>query len=198
MAVDSGDGHRYRVDAGRLWAGGGATTLVCGLIVLVGVLITRGVFDVPVLSPTRAGTLGDGTTGAYVLAACAAAVLATALLYLLMLATPQPERFFQWVVGLVTLAAVVLPFTTDASWQPQLATAVINLVIGAAILTLLTSVARTAVRRVGPRRRSNDPRYPRDPRHDPRDGADDDTLRYPTYPERRDPPDYPPPGKRRP
>lgn len=190
MATDSGDGHRFRVDAGRLWAGGAATALVSGLIVLVGVLIVRGLLNVPVLSPTRAGMIGDGTTGAYAAAAIVVALLATALLYLLMLTTPHPERFFQWIMALVTVAAVALPFSVSAAWQPQLATAVINLVVGAAILTLLTEVAKASVRRRRP------PRYPDQPRGSGvgpggYGGPDErDTMEYPTYPERRrhDPP----------
>jgi hypothetical protein len=58
------DGHdgtgqgRLRVDAARLWTGGLATALVA----VVGVLIARGLFDVPVLAPAREGALGNTST----------------------------------------------------------------------------------------------------------------------------------------
>jgi hypothetical protein len=44
-------------DAGRLWTGGLATAAVAALVAVAGVLIARGVFDVPVLAPTGEGTL---------------------------------------------------------------------------------------------------------------------------------------------
>ena len=37
-----------KLDAGRLWTGGLATAAVAALVAVVGVLIARGVFDVPV------------------------------------------------------------------------------------------------------------------------------------------------------
>jgi len=39
------------VDASRLWTGGLATALVAALVAFVGVLICRGLLDVPVLAP---------------------------------------------------------------------------------------------------------------------------------------------------
>jgi hypothetical protein len=48
---DDGTGRdRVRVDAARLWTGGLATALVAALVAVVGVLIARGLFDVPVLA----------------------------------------------------------------------------------------------------------------------------------------------------
>jgi hypothetical protein len=69
------------VDAGRLWTGGVATALVAALVALVGVLIARGLFEVPVLAPTDEGTLGNASTWRLAAFAAAAALLAgTALL----------------------------------------------------------------------------------------------------------------------
>lgn len=78
------------------------------------------------------------------------ALVAAALLYLLMLGTPQPGLFFAWIMGLATLAAVVYPFSTSAPVNQKGATAVVNLVLGIAITSLLTGVAARAVRRTGP------------------------------------------------
>ena len=80
------------------------------------------------------------------------ALVAAALLYLLMLGTPQPGLFFAWIMGLATLAAVVYPFSTSAPVNQKGATAVVNLVLGIAITSLLTGVAARAVRRTGPPR----------------------------------------------
>ena len=78
------------------------------------------------------------------------ALVAAALLYLLMQGTPQPGLFFTWIMGLATLAAVVYPFSTSAPLNQKGATAVVDLVLGIAITSLLTGVAARSLRRVGP------------------------------------------------
>ena len=81
------------IDAGRLWTGGLATALVAALVALVGVLIARGLFDVPVLAPRREGMFGDvGTTARRAILAAVAALPATGLMHLLLLSTPRPFR----------------------------------------------------------------------------------------------------------
>ena len=45
------------VDARKLWAGGAASAVVAGLVALVGVLISRWLFAVPVLAPEPGGRL---------------------------------------------------------------------------------------------------------------------------------------------
>jgi Family of unknown function (DUF6069) len=134
------------VDAGRLWIGGVATAMVAALVALVGVLFCRGLLDVPVLAPTEKGTLGDSSTFELAGLAALAALLATGLLHLLLLSTPQPLRFFTWIVALTTVAAALLPFITDADLEVQVATAAIYLVIGITIGSLLSGVARSAIR----------------------------------------------------
>ena len=134
------------VDAGRLWTGGVATAVVAALVALVGVLICRGLLDVPVLAPTDEGTLGDATTFRLAALAALAALLATGLLHLLLLSTPRPIRFFTWIVTLATVAAALAPFLTDADLDEKVATAAIYLAIGIAIGSLLSGVARSAVR----------------------------------------------------
>jgi membrane associated rhomboid family serine protease len=145
---DDGTGRgRVRVDAGRLWTGGLATALVAALVAVVGVLIARGLFDVPVLAPTREGALGNANTATLAILAAAAALVATGLMHLLLLlSTPRPFRFFTWIVSLLTLLAVLAPFMTDAKLATQVATAAIGLVIGMAIGSLVSGAARSAIR----------------------------------------------------
>lgn len=142
--------HVGRVDEGRLWSGGAATAVVAGLIALVGVLIARWLLAIPLLSPKSDGAYGDAHTTAVVLVAVAAALVATALLNLLLLGTPRPLAFFGWIVALATVLVVIVPFRTTAPLSAKLATAVVGLVIGIAIGTLLSGVAGRSVR--SPRR----------------------------------------------
>jgi Family of unknown function (DUF6069) len=137
---------RLQVDAARLWTGGLATALVAALVAVVGVLIARGLFDVPVLAPTREGVLGNANTARLAVLAAVAALLATGLMHLLLLSTPRPFRFFTWIISLLTLVAVLAPFMTDAKPATKVATAAINLVIGLAIGSLVSGAARSAIR----------------------------------------------------
>ena len=105
------------VDASRLWTGGLATALVAALVAFVGVLICRGLLDVPVLAPTREGALGDADTAR--------------------------------LAALATIAAALAPFLTDADLDEKVATSAIYLAVGLAIGSLLSGVARSAVRRRG-------------------------------------------------
>jgi uncharacterized protein DUF6069 len=112
-----------KVDAGRLWIGGVATAAVAALVAVVGVLIARGLFEVPLLAPTGEGALGDASTARLAGLAGLAALLATGLMHLLLLSTPRPGQFFTWIVALATLIAVILPFLTDAEPNTKVANA---------------------------------------------------------------------------
>jgi hypothetical protein len=133
-----------------VWAGGVATAVVAALVALVGILICRWTLGIPVLAPAGDGAWGNAHTAEYALVATCVAIVATGLLYLLMLGTPQPHMFFSWIMALATLAAVVYPFSTGAPVEQKAATAVVNLVIGIAITSLLSAVGARAIRRVGP------------------------------------------------
>ncbi|RVX45019.1 hypothetical protein EDD27_7795 [Nonomuraea polychroma] len=139
-------------DARLMWTGGAATALVAALIVLVGVLFTRGVLGIPVLAPERAGVFGDSTTITYAVSAAAAAFLATALLHLLLIAVPSPFSFFGCIAALGTLGAVIGPLTRDALLDSKITAAVINLAVGVAVISLLSGVAHSALQRAGSRR----------------------------------------------
>lgn len=183
---------RIRPDAGQFWAGVAATAVVAALVALVGILICRWTLGIPILAPSSDGAWGNAHTGEYVLASVGAALVAGALLYLMMLGTPQPGMFLGWIIGLATLAAVVYPFSTGAPLEQKVATAIVNLVLGIAIGTLLNAVAARAVRRY---------RYVRPPadrtgRPYERDPYDRDRYDREAYDREHPPPtqpmDYPP------
>ena len=163
-ATESRDTPGRRVDAKTLWSGGAATALVAALIALVGILVCRWLFNVPILAPRQDGAWGDAATAEYAVAAAAAALVATAIMHLLLLTTPRPQVFFGWIIALATIIAVVFPFSTTASLAEKFATGVVNLVLGFAIGTLVTSVAGRAVRRQRPsggyQQPSQPPPYP--------------------------------------
>jgi hypothetical protein len=138
--------YRVRPDSGRFLAGAAATAVVAALIALAGILVSRWIFNIPLLAPAGDGAWGNAHTGEYALAAALVALIAAALLYLQLLSTPRQDRFFGWIMGLATLAAVVYPFSTSAPADQKAATAVVNLVLGIAIISLLTGVATRSVR----------------------------------------------------
>jgi hypothetical protein len=137
---------RPAVDARTLWFGGLAAALVAALIAIVGIVIARGLFDIPVLAPKGKGTFGDASTWQMAVGAAIAALAATALLHVLLLFTPRPFAFFGWIITLVTAVAVLAPFSTGADLPSKFATAAINLVLGIAIGTLVSSVGARSLR----------------------------------------------------
>jgi hypothetical protein len=137
---------RTEVNVGRLWAGGVAAAVVAALIAMVGVLVARAVFQLAVLSSKKYGAFGDDTTVQLCVAAAVAALLATALVHLLLVSTPSPLSYFGWIVGLLTVAAVVAPFLGSSSVPIRLAEALIHLIIGIAIGGLVSNAAASASR----------------------------------------------------
>jgi hypothetical protein len=161
---------RRRVEPGPLWSGGVATAVVAALIAVVGIMVCRWLFNIPILAPQRAGAWGDASTAGYAVSAAAIAVVATGIMHLLLIATPRPTTFFGWILGLATVVAVVYPFSTTAPISQKLATGAVNLVLGIAITSLISSVATRAVRRTTVVRRYQQP-YP--PSRTPDDGYRD-------------------------
>jgi hypothetical protein len=134
------------VNGARLWGGGVATALVAALVALVGRLICENVLDITLATPSA--LLGRSATGglSYPVVAFVLALLATGLAHLLALFAPQPRKFFSWIVGLCTLAGVALPFGLDIARDRQVATALVNLLLGLAIGSLLSAVLASSYR----------------------------------------------------
>ena len=146
-APRSGAGSGTVIMAGRLWAGGAATACVAALVAAVGVLLFSSVLDVKLVQPPLLLTPTGSLAVNYALTAFVAALVATGVAHLLVATTPRPRLFFGWIVGLATVAAMVVPFAADASVAAKVCTAAINLVVGLAIGSLLTGVlSRTVVR----------------------------------------------------
>ncbi|TMR98330.1 DUF6069 family protein [Nonomuraea basaltis] len=155
MSYPSHDGYDRRprsarptVKPARVWGGGVAAAVVAALIVVVGVMISKRILGIRVLTPDGASAYGSAATTGYAISAAAAALVATLLLYILMVSTPEPAKFFGWIAGLFTVLITILPFMHSADLIEQIATAAINLIIGIAILSLLASIGRTALEEV--------------------------------------------------
>ena len=135
------------IDTTRLWVGGLLAGVVAAGVAIVGLLIARGIFDIRVFVPGRDNALFNPTSLWYAGAAFMAGVLATGLLYLLLVAkAPAPFSFFFWILGLGIAIAVIVPFTTNTDLESQIATAGINLAIGITLMSILLNVGRSAVR----------------------------------------------------
>jgi hypothetical protein len=131
------------VSSRRLWAGGGATALVAAGVGVVGVLLIRGVLNIPILSAK--GHLVNQAIAVVPLTAGLAALAATALLHLLLLTTPRPTAFFGAICAIVIAIVVLQVFLAGGTREEQVATAILYVVIGVAVISLLSGVARTAV-----------------------------------------------------
>jgi hypothetical protein len=151
---------RPSVNAGRLWSGGLATALVAALIAVVGILLTRGLFDVPILAPKGEGAWGGANTFWYAFGAACASLVATGLMHLLLLTTPRPMLFFAWAIGLATLAGMLAPYMVEAATASRVCTSLLNLVLGAAIGSLVAGTAQAAIRPPVPRVRPVPRTYP--------------------------------------
>ena len=127
----------------RLWAGGGATALVAAGVGVVGVLFVRGVLNIPILSAK--GGLVNQAMAVVPLSAGLAALVATALLHLLLLTTPRPVSFFSAICAIAIAIVVLQVFLAGGTREDQVATAMLYVVIGGTVITLLSGVARTAV-----------------------------------------------------
>jgi Family of unknown function (DUF6069) len=138
-----GSQSRTIVDGARLWTGGGATTLIVALIVLVGVLVSR-VAGVPGLAGDETGTLATVLLAGYAVMWAGTTLLLTGALHLLLLLVPRPLQRFALVASALVLMAVVAPFTAGTSHVAALAAALINLVAGVTAEVLLLRVGRTA------------------------------------------------------
>lgn len=139
---------RPGLDAGRYWAGVGATAVVAALVAVVGVVVLQEILGIDLVVRDVFGT--DSPMTSLVVGAVIVAVLAGALLHVLVLTTPRPRAFFGWIVGLATLVAALLPLTWTDDATSAVATGIVHLVIGIAVWSLLSGVL-TWTRRPVPR-----------------------------------------------
>jgi hypothetical protein len=135
------------VDGRSLWTGGVATALVAALVAVVGVLVVRGVLSIPVISPGNTEGAIDYVGGVWLAGfAIIGGLLATGIAHVLVLYAPRPLAFLGWIIGLLTLAFAIWPFTVDVETDTKVANAALYLAIGLAIGIQLTGTANQAMR----------------------------------------------------
>lgn len=145
-AAAPGEPPHVAVDARRLWTGGAATACVAALVAWIGVLVGQGVLDINLTTTAVVVHVSDSLSLNYAVTAFLMALAATALAHLLSATTPRPRAFFSWIVGLVTLAAMILPFARGGQTDAAVCVSVINLALGLCIGSLLAAVlSRTVV-----------------------------------------------------
>lgn len=86
---------------------------------------------------------GGNTPTMYAVYGAVAAILGGVLWYLLLVGTANPQQFFSWVVGLLIVAAVVLPLLVTVPFLDGLAAAIVHLLTGLPILALTGAFAAT-------------------------------------------------------
>ena len=141
-----------RVNAGRLWAAGLATAVVVALLATVAILIIRSLLHLAILAPKADGAWGNAHTLTYALASAAIALAATAVLHLLLVATPRATMFFAWIMGLLTIIAVFVPLTlvlVDHQLD-MIATTALDLLLALTITRLLVGAGREASAQANP------------------------------------------------
>ncbi|MEV0894910.1 hypothetical protein [Promicromonospora sp. NPDC050262] len=138
---------RLGLEVGRYWAGALATMLVAALIGLAASFILEEVLNLEI--QPQADLLSTGSDlMAWVVAGALFALLAAIVLYLLVLSTPRPRAFFGWVVALATVILAMVPFAGQADLVPAVLAAIVWVIIGSAVYSLLTgTLSRTVVRR---------------------------------------------------
>jgi hypothetical protein len=138
---------RLGLEVGRFWAGVLATMLVAALIGLAATFILEEVLNLEIHA--QADLFGTGSDlMAWAVAGALFALVAAIVLYLLVMSTPRPQSFFGWVVGLGTVILAAVPFAGQFEVVPAILAAIVWIVIGSAVYSLLTgTLSRTVVRR---------------------------------------------------
>ena len=134
------------LDATRLWTGGLATAAVAALVALVGTLVIRVLVAFAPVGTSTAHAIANGNAGLLCLFAALAALAATGVAHLLVVSTPDPLSYLGWIIGLSTAAAVVVPLLGGLPLAAAVAIAIVNLVIGLAIGSLIVGAAAAAYR----------------------------------------------------
>ncbi len=130
------------LDHVRFWIGAGLAAAISAMAALVGLLLIRGVLDVPVLV-TSSHPL---EITAYALLTAAIVIGASALYNLMLHVAPHPTTYYGALTAVGIALAVLLPFTVPVALVSQAALAGLNLVVGL-LIAFLVPLAAVQARR---------------------------------------------------
>ncbi|OBC07649.1 hypothetical protein A5788_21080 [Gordonia sp. 852002-50816_SCH5313054-c] len=139
---------RPNINAG-LYAGGVVMTgVVTGLAAWLVAWIIRAIAQ----RVNEAGNLGVWNPLAqdeywFAITGFLCALAGGALWYVLYLTTPSPNQFYRWIVGLLIAAAAIIPLVLSAQISTGIGTAVVHLVIGLPVLSLIPAMGEKSIQR---------------------------------------------------
>jgi Family of unknown function (DUF6069) len=133
---------RRGIDQMRYWVGIGITAVVAALATVIG-LVAAHIAKVSVV-PGASGMLTPAHAATFGLTAAAITLVAGALYAAMLRVAPRPALYYGWLVGLLTVLAVLVPFTMGAALATAIALACINLVVGLVVMSLVPVAADNA------------------------------------------------------
>jgi hypothetical protein len=135
--------YHTEVDAAKLWIGGLVTAVIAGFTGVVMLHLATGVFNTALFVPEEAGSdvLVLLSEGRVIAVAALATLVATAVLWLMLIAVPNGGMFWG-VLGTVVLALSMLwPLSIEGlDEKHQLWLLLMNFIVGLVILGLLTAL----------------------------------------------------------
>jgi hypothetical protein len=133
---------RTSIDQVRFWVGACLAALVAAGVALIGLLLIRGVLQIPILVTTSHPV----DAGAYVVLTAVLVIGASALYNLMLHVAPHPTTYYGALAAVGIALAALLPFTIPVALISQAALAGLNFVVGL-VIAFLVPVAAVAARR---------------------------------------------------
>ncbi len=132
-----------RVDQSRYWVGAALTAVVTAIAGVIGMIIAHDIVHVPVLFGSGATQI-PVHTAAYGLFVAVIVFAAAALYNGLLHICPRPTTYYSWLIAMLTALTVLLPFTSTAALNSQIAFGAMNLMVGLIVLLLVPMAAVNA------------------------------------------------------
>ncbi|HEY1178492.1 MAG TPA: hypothetical protein VGF17_20235 [Phytomonospora sp.] len=95
--------------ARRFWSACGVTASVAAAVAVVGFMVVRSVFEMPILGVTVYSGVTEPSVVVYVLVVAAGTGAAALLMYMLVTGSPRPFAYFRWIIALALVLVALLP-----------------------------------------------------------------------------------------
>lgn len=134
------------LDARRFWTGCAATAGIAAGVALVGFLVVRTVFEMPILGVSVYDGVGEPSLIVYMLVVAVGAGAAAALMYMLVTGSPRPFAYFRWIMALALVLTALVPAFASEDRPTGLVTAGLNVLIGGVVWLGVVVAAKLALR----------------------------------------------------